>query len=405
MRLALYHNLPSGGAKRALHETVRRLAAQHELTVYTLSTAAHDYCDLSPFVRAQHVSAFKPRRLYHSPWGRLNQLQRWRDLFRLQAIEYQMARAIDHAAYDVVYVQPSQWTQAPPLLQRLRTPSVYYLHEPPRRLYEADLPRPGHTARRLSALDRMDPLITLYRHALRRMDADSTRRATLRLANSEFTAAAVRRIYQCEAAVNYFGVDTDAFRPLTGVKKTGRVLSVGALRANKGFDFLIQALGQLPAAARPGLNLIGNADDPAERGYLERLARECQVALEIEVMVDQQRLVQRYCEAALFVYAPVREPLGLAPLEAMACGTPVVAVAEGGVPETVLDRQTGRLVDRDPSQFAAAVAELLADAPLRDQYGQQARAYVEQQWRWTRSVEQLTQHLERARAAKASLAA
>jgi len=83
VRVALFHNLPSGGGKRAVQEWTRRLAPMHEIDVYTLSTADHAFCDIRPFVTAHREYPFSPSRLFRSPFGRLNQLQRWRDLGRL----------------------------------------------------------------------------------------------------------------------------------------------------------------------------------------------------------------------------------------------------------------------------------------------------------------------------------
>ena len=138
------------------------------------------FCDLRPFVQQQRVFSFEPRRLFLSPFGRLNQLQRWRDLQRLDQLAARMAREIDHGGYDLVYAHPSQWTQAPLVLRHLRTPAVYHMHEPLRQLYEAERPRPYLRAARGTRLDRLDPLIPLYRRRLAALDRQSTRRATRR---------------------------------------------------------------------------------------------------------------------------------------------------------------------------------------------------------------------------------
>ena len=58
MRIAVYHELPSGGAKRALFETVRRLAERHIVDVFTVTGADHDFCDLRPFVHAYRLANF-----------------------------------------------------------------------------------------------------------------------------------------------------------------------------------------------------------------------------------------------------------------------------------------------------------------------------------------------------------
>ena len=95
MKIALYHNLPSGGAKRSLYETVRRLTADYHNDVHTLSTADESFCDLRPFVNKYEMVTFKPSCLFSSPLGRLNQVQRWRDLYRLDQLARRIADEID----------------------------------------------------------------------------------------------------------------------------------------------------------------------------------------------------------------------------------------------------------------------------------------------------------------------
>lgn len=73
MNIAIYHNLPSGGGKRALHEMTRRLAERHALDVYTLSCAEHDFGDLRPYAKKYIVYPFQALPLVRRPFGRLNQ--------------------------------------------------------------------------------------------------------------------------------------------------------------------------------------------------------------------------------------------------------------------------------------------------------------------------------------------
>jgi glycosyltransferase involved in cell wall biosynthesis len=77
----------------------------------------------------------------------------------------------------------------------------------------------------------------------------------------------------------------------------------------------------------------------------------------------------------------------------MACGTPVVAVREGGVQEAVLHEQTGIMVERDPVQFADAIGDLLANPDKAASYGQKGREHVQQNWTWDRAIETLEMHL------------
>jgi len=244
-------------------------------------------------------------------------------------------------------------------------------------------------------LDRIDPLIPLYRATALELDLKATRAAQVVLVNSQFMRRTVARIYGIEALVCYHAVDTEIFRPLPQVERQPNILSVGSIQPRKGFDFLIESLGRLPSGNRPCLKIVGNAEVPGEREFLKTLATQWCVDLHIEVRVSQETLVRRYNEAMLLVYAPQNEPFGLAPLEAMACATPVVAVAEGGVPETVLDGVTGRLVERNHTQFAQAVSDLLSDRDRLSRYGHQARDRVLEHWTWDASVEHLENQLER----------
>ncbi len=386
MNLAIYHNLPSGGGKRALYEMTKRLAARHRVGVYTLSTAEHDFGDLRPFVERHVIIPFQPLPLARRPFGRLNQGIRTLDLLRLLAVQRRIAAEIDAGGYDVAFIHNCQYGQSPTVLRYLQTPAVYYCAEPPRQLYEPPVPRPYAT---LSALQRagnlVDPLPALYRRVLSCLDRANVRSADLVLVNSAYSRESLYRAYGIFARVGYLGVDLDLFRPLP-LGKESFVLSVGALNPRKGFDFLLQSLALVPISQRPPLIIVSNFADPRERAYLQSLARELNVALDIRLMIPDEELVRLYNQAQLVLYAPVMEPFGFVPIEAIACGTPVIGVREGGIRETVMHEETGLLTEREPRQFAEAIAALLDNEQLRARYGRQGRQHVQRQWTWERSV-------------------
>jgi glycosyltransferase involved in cell wall biosynthesis len=396
MKIAVYHNLPSGGAKRALYEWLRRLADDHVLDVYTLSTADHAFCDVRPFVRRHVTLPFTPRPAFTSPWGRFNRWQRWRDLGTLTRIGRRIARVINDGGYDVAFVNPCEYTFLPALLQFLTVPSVYYLHEPfgPTfvRHFERPYLKPESGWRALSR--KVDPFYQLYTRRLERDRRKSLHRTTRLLANSQFTQEEMCRAYDHQAPVCPYGVNTEDFYPLAGVAKNGNVLSVGALTPRKGFDFLVESLAHIPAARRPTLTLACNAVDPQEHAYVEALAQRHGVKVDVREQLDTDTLRIAYNRASLCVYAPIAEPFGLVPLEAMACGTPVVGVREGGVRESVVDGTTGILVERNAVSFAQAVRLLLDDRALAEQYGVQGRRLVLERWTWNASTRRLAVQLE-----------
>ncbi len=132
-------------------------------------------------------------------------------------------------------------------------------------------------------------------------------------------------------------------------------------------------------------------------------------------MVPVERIVVLYSHAALFVCPSVYEPFGIINLEAMACGTPVVAAAVGGIPEVVVDGKTGILVpfapvssaDPEPLRpeqyardLAAAINELLAAPERRQAMGAEARRRVEAHFGWEAIARQTLDYYEELRQAR-----
>ncbi len=393
MHIAVYHNLHSGGAKHSSFEIVRRLGERHQVDLFTLSSADTDFFDIRGVVHQTHVIEFHPGRTFGSPLGRLNHAVRWSDLRRLEGVSRQAAEAIDRGDYDVVYVHPCQFTQNPSILWYLQTPALYHSREPLRRLYEPPIPRPYRNGPGWrSVLDRVDLFRRAYDGRLRRIERRNIRKATQVVTNSYFTREALYRTYGVNASVVYHGVDLETFRPLR-LERENLVVSVGALTPNKGFDFIVESLGWLPEALRPELVVVSNYQEPLERAYLQELAARRGVRLSLRRAVGVDELARLYNVARATVYAPVLEPFGLVPLESMACGTPVVAVAEGGVRESVAHGETGLLTERRPRQFAETLRLLLEDSALAARLGAQAREQALERWRWERTVAQIETHL------------
>jgi glycosyltransferase involved in cell wall biosynthesis len=369
--------------------------------VYTLASADHEFADVRPWVAHHHVIPFHPLPLLRSPFGRLNQLVRCVDLERLRLPARDIARRIDAGDYDVAFVHPCRFEQSPSVLRYFRhTPSVYYCQEALRLMYEVMPLRPydDDAIGRRRMLNLVDPFPALYRSRVKAVDRANLRSAGAVLVNSRYMAGTIRRVYGADAQVSYLGVDTGHFRPL-GRERRAFVLSVGSLTPLKGFDFLIEALACCASAARPRLVVVSNFENAPERAYLSDLARARNVELELVGHTSEEDLVRLYNEARAVVYSPVREPFGLVPLEAMACGTPVVAVDEGGIPESVIDGRTGLLTDRHPGRFGAAIDRLIADPSFAARCGEEGRAHVSRDWTWERAAVRLEAHLAAAAAA------
>ena len=399
MKIALFHNLPSGGAKRAIYNWVQGLAGSHTIDVYTLSTADHDFCDIRPFVENYYIFKFYPRKMFRSPLGRLNQLQRWRDLIDLESLNHKIAKKINKGGYDLLFANPCLYSGVPAVLQYIEIPSVYYLHEPfDRKLKNNNTRTYTSNGRWRSYIDRVDPLIWLYRHKIAITQFRGIVKATQLLANSQFTLEHIRDDFGVEPLLSPYGVNLTNFHRIKNIAREDFVISVGEMTPRKGFDFIIECLGRIPIDQRPPLILACNNVNIRELKYIQDLADHSGVNLQVLTRLDTNELRDLYNRALLCIYTPVHEPFGLVPLEAMACGTPVVAVNEGGVRESVIDGVTGRLVNRDTAEFASAVTLFLKNPELVEQYGLNAEEYVTKNWTWSGSVANLEKYLFEAMA-------
>ena len=194
------------------------------------------------------------------------------------------------------------------------------------------------------------------------------------------------------------GVDLDVFGPDGPVDpkpRSHRILSVGRLVPRKGVDLVIRALPHLRAAGFADVELLivgGGGDsgaiysDPEVRRLLDLAAElgvQDQVVLEGQVPRRDMPGIFRSADAV--VCAPWYEPFGIVPLEAMACGVPVVAAAVGGLRDTVVDHATGLHVPpRDPEAIASALAMLLGNPTLRTELGDAGQRRAGARYSWDR---------------------
>ncbi len=363
------------------------------LHVFTLSTSDVLFSDIRNIVVEPITLPFQPSRLMSSPFGRVNQLVRLRDLSRLSRIGYRVSAMIDAQSFDVCLVYPCQFSISPAVLARSSTPTLYYRQDVVRWVHDPPIMRPyGQQTSLQSWFDRIDPLRRAFYRMLVALDRRHMAAASRVVVASCFVREALYRAYGTAPSLSRLGVDSEAFRPGTA-PRSDYVLSVGMIVPAKGYDFLIESLGLVDPDRRPRLVIVGNVADPREVAYLEQLAAQQGVRLDLRVMVDHGTLLDLYQRARCTVYVPVMESFGLVPLESMACGTPVIGICEGGVRETVLDGRTGLLVERDPSQLAAAVERLRTDDGLATHLAETARREVVERWSLRKSIDTLEQHL------------
>jgi glycogen synthase len=244
------------------------------------------------------------------------------------------------------------------------------------------------------------------------LDADAV------IAVSQGTKADILRAYPDVKAervhVIYNGVDLAEYRKSSDTKALTDhgvdttlpyVLFLGRVTRQKGVTHLVDAIRYLPRDTQ--VVLCAGAPDTPEiatelRQKVEHARREHPRVVWIEKMVTKQEAIQLYSHARVFCCPSIYEPFGIINLEAMACRTPVIASATGGIKEVVVDGETGYLVpfDQDPvtgfpadpekfaRDFAFQMNRLLEDPDRCKRFGDTGRQRVEETFSWTAIAKQ-----------------
>lgn len=354
MKIAFFHELSFGGARRVVNEYGKRLNKRHDTDLYYIDNT-EDNAVIRNF-GSVFFNSFTEKPWKGKDWrGRL-----YKDsieLIRLRNLHKEIAKRINNKKYDLVFVHPSKYTQAPFVLEFLNIPSVYFCQEPLRIVYDTSL----QNKEDLSITRRVYEIVN--RAIRKQIDSINIRKANLILANSYYSKICIEKAYKKKSVVCYLGVNEKKFRP-KNVKKAYDVLFVGEKSGIEGYDLLKDAVKLF---LRP-LKIKFIARNTFGKSIIDDV------------------LIHEYNASRVVVALSKNEPFGLIPLESMACGVPVIAVREGGFRESVVQNKTGILVNRSPYELYIALNKLLADKALRKNMGKAGRAHIIENWTWDKSV-------------------
>ncbi len=345
MKIAVFHNLPAGGAKRTVYEQVKYLSRRHEIHLFQLFGTDESFLSLTPFVSQVHTYPFSlsgSNRLYRD----------YQNFFSLALVHRRIAADINAAKFDAALIHADHFTQAPFVLRFLKIPSLYFCQEMLRIAYEKELA----FSKSVSTPKKIYESFT--RNIRKYIDRTNAVLATCLIVNSRYTRRQVRRHFKVWATVCYPGVDTKIFRPQSA--KKNQILFIGQSAQINGWD-LVKAI----------------------KANLKKLSLKV-VDFSSKQRLSDEQLAAEYSASLVTLCISFNEPFGLVPLESMACGTPVLAVNEGGYKETVINAKTGWLLPRNPKKFAARLTQLIKCPELINKMGENGRKHVIENFTWAK---------------------
>jgi glycosyltransferase involved in cell wall biosynthesis len=248
-------------------------------------------------------------------------------------------RTVGRPAPEVVISSSHAFAHTVKLGDPAQTRHLAYVHTPARYVWS-----PGFDGRGAN------PVLSLPRKVLQSADRRGGKHVHAYAANSEEVRGRINRFWRRDAAVIHPPVDVDFFAE-GPVSPLGRdyLLGVGRWIPYKNFDLMLEV------AAQAGLPLVIAGSGPEEE-RLRRLAAGRAVTFEVRPSRERLRELYRGARALLF---PAHEDFGIIPVEAQAAGTPVVGLRRGGLLETVVEGETGFLVDSlDPADYLSPLRRL-----------------------------------------------
>lgn len=264
----------------------------------------------------------------------------------LMPLAWQRLRSTAQTDYDLVISSHHAYADSNRLGQRARNHLVY-VHTPARYIWSPELDARG-----------ANPGVRVARPLLRRLDLRAARGVRAFAANSTAVRDRIRRYYQRDARVIYPPVDIEHFVPGSGDTgldlESGYLLSVGRFIPYKRHDLALRL------SASVGLPVVLAGHGPEERN-LRALAADLGVDAYFCIRPDDDQLRAIYQGAAALVFLGL-EDFGIVPVEAQACGTPVIGLDAGGTRDTVVPGVSGALVSEshDTGELRSALRECLA---------------------------------------------
>ncbi len=401
LRIAIWHNLPSGGGARALNYHLNGLVNRgHVVELWSCNPTADGFIQIPESVKAHQIPLKRHPKPNFSDKFQSYFYEKDRNMIEMENHCQACAEQINQGGFDVLFANSCFYYAVPFIGRFVNIKKALYLGEPNRFFYEA---MPDYVWQAPPSLFKNVFrrsywkafladfwIIHKYRVQVReeRISFDAFDKV---LVNSIFSSETIQRVFNRNSEVCYLGIDTQKFESKNQTNPSSYVIGLGNLYINKNPELAVRAVGAIKKN-RPALVWISNMTHGVYFDAVTKLANELNVDLQIKSNVTDNELISLLQNAICMIYTSNLEPFGFAPLEANACGTPVVAIQEGGIKETIVDGKNGFLCHKNPESLAEGISKFIENPHLRLEIGNWAIENVINNW----SIESCTDRIEKA---------
>lgn len=361
-----------GGAGKVVLELGKRLSAKYNVFVVALK------------INAEYLTEYPQIKFITLNGPVTSSFKFWLNFFHWQNQLFTTLDSITTKPSTIISsIFPANWLVLPYKNHNPRVKMIWYCHEPSAFI---------HIKKWRQAIN--DPLKRLISNLLApifsQIDKHITKSADLLLANSKFGASLISQTYHRTPTIVYPGTDTTIYKPINFSQKQNTIVTVSRLTKFKNVDILINAFSKIKDK-KTKLIIIGDGE---EKTNLQKLIKELKLEKRTKILsgITNTQLIDYCTKAKLFVLCSKNEPFGIVPVEAMACGTPVIVDNSGGPKETVIDEVTGQIIDMNSDNLCKTLDKMLSNDSLLKKWSINARKQS-LKFDWSQSVNNLEKYL------------
>lgn len=329
MKIAVYHNLPNGGAKRLILDLLFELQRRnHNVTLFTSTNGFNKYklSHQKNKINVINLSWLNPK----STKDYLKLL-----FFNISKKTKELADQIDNSSFDFLILGGDWITNTSSLPLYLKTPTVLIAHELKREFYEQTEFNKPKIFKQF--------IWKIITKKLKQLEIKSLNNSNLIIVNSIYSLKNFNKLINLNHNIEiiYPFISKNFLNEKTNKTKKNYYLIIGNNLYLKGINFIIKAISESKLSERINLKVVSSS--PKVKKYLNK----AKINYKIFTHISDQKLIDFYKNAKALLFFSKKEPFGLVPLEALILGCPVFAINEGGFTELSLKSKNIKLLPRN----------------------------------------------------------